>query len=198
MSVVKLYWNGKVVGVPVALLILSKCFFRMTLRKITTLLYYMNISKVGKNSRFGLHDVFMFPEKIIIDNNVSIADNVIFSSNDDNGYCHISENVCIDRMCFIDFSGGIEIGKNCMISNSSTIETHTHGYDPKSHPTASKLLIEDNVWIGMHAIILPQVNLIGTGSIIAAGSVVTHDVPEYTIVGGNPARCIKCISSLNS
>jgi chloramphenicol O-acetyltransferase type B len=54
----------------------------------------------------------------------------------------------------------------------------------------SKIIIEDDVWIGYGAIILSGV-IIGKGSIVAAGSVVTKDVEPYTIVGGNPASFIK-------
>jgi acetyltransferase-like isoleucine patch superfamily enzyme len=50
--------------------------------------------------------------------------------------------------------------------------------------------VEDDVWIGHGAIIVAGVT-IGTGSIVAAGSVVTRDVPPFSIVGGNPARVIK-------
>ena len=55
----------------------------------------------------------------------------------------------------------------------------------------SDITIENNVWIGARVTILGRVRRIGTGSIIGAGSVVTKDVPDYAIVGGNPARVIK-------
>jgi len=52
------------------------------------------------------------------------------------------------------------------------------------------IVVGDDVWIGSRSIILPGVN-IGHGSIIAAGSIVTKNVPAYAIVGGNPARIIR-------
>ena len=52
------------------------------------------------------------------------------------------------------------------------------------------IIIGDDVWIGGHVIVLPGVH-VGNGAILAAGAVVTKDVPEYAIVGGNPARVIK-------
>ena len=55
----------------------------------------------------------------------------------------------------------------------------------------TSLHIGSDVWIGARALILPGCSSIGTGAIIGAGSVVTHDVPDYAIVGGNPARVIK-------
>jgi acetyltransferase-like isoleucine patch superfamily enzyme len=56
--------------------------------------------------------------------------------------------------------------------------------------TKGPIIIEDEVWIGTRAVILSGVR-IGKGAIIAAGSVVTKNVPPYTIFGGNPARLIK-------
>jgi maltose O-acetyltransferase len=53
------------------------------------------------------------------------------------------------------------------------------------------LQIDDDVWIGARAMILPGCKHIGKGVIIGAGSVVTKDIPDYAIVGGNPARVIK-------
>ena len=51
--------------------------------------------------------------------------------------------------------------------------------------------IMEDVWIGARAIVLPGCKRIGAHSIIGAGAVVTHDVPDYAIVGGNPAKVIR-------
>ena len=55
--------------------------------------------------------------------------------------------------------------------------------------------IEDNVWLGMHCIILPQVSRIGKNAIVGAGAIVTRDVPPNTVVAGNPAKIIRNIKS---
>lgn len=63
------------------------------------------------------------------------------------------------------------------------------GHQPSQHNTP--LTIAGDVWIGARALVLPGCNRIGHGAIIGAGSVVTKDVPDWAIVGGNPARVIK-------
>ncbi len=67
-------------------------------------------------------------------------------------------------------------------------------YNPIHRPLVVKgpIVIEDNVWIGERVCILSGVN-IGKGAIIAANSVVTHDVPEYCVAAGSPAKVIKQI-----
>ncbi|MBR4197321.1 MAG: hypothetical protein IKQ94_00950 [Bacteroidales bacterium] len=63
------------------------------------------------------------------------------------------------------------------------------GEQPSKEKTS--LFIDDDVWIGSRAIILPGCSRIGRGAIIGAGAVVTKDVPDYAIVGGNPAKILK-------
>ena len=66
--------------------------------------------------------------------------------------------------------------------------------DPMGHQgnkEKTPLHIAGDVWIGARAIVLPGCTYIGHGSIIGAGSVVTKDVPDYAVVGGNPAKVLK-------
>lgn len=93
--------------------------------------------------------------------------------------------------------GIIEIGNGCLISQGITIVTSNHDIK-KSLPISQqswvskkgKITISDDVWIGANAVILPDVT-IGKGAVVAAGSVVTKDIPEYSIVAGIPAKIIK-------
>lgn len=83
-----------------------------------------------------------------------------------------------------------------MMGPEVTILTHTHRIDRTDIPMGqqgsmvSEVVIGDDVWIGMRAIILPGVR-IGSGAVIGAGAVVTKDVPDYAVVGGVPARVIR-------
>lgn len=90
-----------------------------------------------------------------------------------------------------------------MFGKYVTVTDNSHGHNdsleeldtaPLLRPVYSKgpVIIEDNVWIGDKAIILPNVT-IGKGSIIGAGAVVTKDIPPYCIAVGNPAKVIRKI-----
>jgi len=92
----------------------------------------------------------------------------------------------------------VTIGNYVMIGEDTLILGGAHKFDridiPIGHQGAigkTYLEIEDDVWIGVRVIILPGCKRIGKGVIIGAGSVVTKDIPDYAIVGGNPARIIK-------
>ena len=92
----------------------------------------------------------------------------------------------------------IIIGDDVLIAERCTIQGVNHNYkdlfkpirEQGDLPNKSGVIIGNNVWIGANCTILPGVK-IGTGSIVAAGSVVTKSVPEYTIVAGIPAQMIK-------
>ena len=107
-----------------------------------------------------------------------------------------SYGVCIGENCYIgtkhiDITHGflISIGNNVTISNARIL---THDASTKRFLGYSKVgmvCIDDNAFIGAGAIILPGVH-IGTNAIVGAGAVVTKDVPDNTVVAGNPAKFI--------
>lgn len=95
----------------------------------------------------------------------------------------------------------VSIGPNvrrlCVNHPTTGITTHPCCFNPiykwimKDPRNYTKLNVGNDVWIGASVIILPSVKNIGNGAVIAAGSIVTKDVPSYHIVGGNPAKIIK-------
>ncbi len=102
----------------------------------------------------------------------------------------IGRNTRINRGCTLDLRSGLTIGDNVSISPEVIILGGTHDPDdPMFDPVPGAVAIEDHVWIGTRAMILPGVTL-GRGSVIAAGAVVTKDVAPLTIVGGVPAKPI--------
>jgi len=114
-------------------------------------------------------------------------------------------DICVFEGGTLEFGGGfcnsnvkirckerISIGKNVAISHDVTIMDsdggHTLDYD--GYKSSSPIEIADNVWIGSRAMILKGVT-IGEGAVVAAGSVVTKDVPANTVVAGVPAKVIR-------
>jgi acetyltransferase-like isoleucine patch superfamily enzyme len=92
--------------------------------------------------------------------------------------------------------GPVKIGNDIMFAQNIVLSGLNHGYADinkpiSEQPVETKLItIEDEVWIGANAVITAGVT-IGKHAIVAAGSVVTKSVPQYTIVGGNPAKPLK-------
>lgn len=108
----------------------------------------------------------------------------------------IGNNSSIGPYSYIGCSGYIEIGENVMISPRVSIYSENHNFSDTSLPmiqqgvSQSFVKIEDDCWIAANAVILAGVT-IGKGSVVAAGSIVTKDVPSYSVVAGNPAKIIK-------
>ncbi len=101
----------------------------------------------------------------------------------------IGKNVFINSGCRFQDQGGITIGDGSLIGHNVVLATINHDYDPKNRGTMflKPIVLETNSWIGSNATILPGIT-IGENSVVAAGSVVTKDVPANTIVAGNPAK----------
>jgi putative colanic acid biosynthesis acetyltransferase WcaF len=100
----------------------------------------------------------------------------------------IAGNIHIGRYCQIDARGGIEVGRNVVIASHTLLLTADHDPDdPGFAGRLGQITIRDRAWIGSRATILKGVN-IEEGAVVASGSVVTEDVPPWTIVGGVPAR----------
>jgi maltose O-acetyltransferase len=96
-----------------------------------------------------------------------------------------------------NIAGSVTIGNDVMMGEDVVIITRNHKFNDVDVPMwrqgfkdEQPVVIHDDVWIGTRVIILPGVT-VGKGAILAAGAVVTKDVPEYAIVGGNPASIIK-------
>jgi maltose O-acetyltransferase len=102
----------------------------------------------------------------------------------------IGARTWINRQACIDLRGGVEIGADVSISPDVMILTAGHDLnDPRFRYVSDRVVIEDHVWIGSRATIMPGVT-VGRGAVVAAGAVVTRDVEPLTVVGGVPARPI--------
>ena len=106
----------------------------------------------------------------------------------------IGNRVYIGRRAYIYGRGGVKIGNDVLIANDCTILSRTHNYSDRKPIlqqgySYSAVDIGDDVWLGAKVVILAGVN-VGEGAVVAAGAVVTKDVPPYTVVGGVPAKVI--------
>lgn len=104
----------------------------------------------------------------------------------------IGKNVFFNTGCSFQDRGGITIGDGSLVGMNVTIATLNHGLplETRNITYPSPVVIGKNVWIGSNATILPGVK-IGDNSVVAAGAVVTKDVPENTVVAGVPAKAVK-------
>ncbi len=109
---------------------------------------------------------------------------------------YLGDNVYINMNCTFLDGANIIIDDDCLIGPNVQLLTINHATTPEKRllkeSYASNIQLNTNVWIGAGAIILPGVT-IGNGAVIAAGSVVTQDVPDAWLYAGNPAKAIRAL-----
>ena len=112
----------------------------------------------------------------------------------------ISPNALVTNTLFNTYSGEIMIGENVFTGHNVSMITGAHNYNLKNlermavePKEGNDIIIENGVWIGSNVVIIGPCN-IGAHSVIAAGAIVTRNIPTGVIAGGIPARVIKTIS----
>lgn len=176
----------------------------MKLSKIPWLLLYYGVAKhLPRSGRYTIcfkyfrgwicRHIFKSAGK-----NINIESGAHFG---DGSLIEIGNNSGIGVNCQV--SGPVKIGQNVMMGPEVMIFTANHRFDRVDVPMRQQgnlspqpVTIQDDVWIGARAIILSGVD-VAKGAIVAAGAVVTKNVPEYAIVGGNPIRIIKYRNSIS-
>ena len=109
----------------------------------------------------------------------------------------VGRNVFINQACMLNDIGGIEIGDDVMIGPRVSLLTTGHPLDPgrrRRQIVAAPIAIERNVWLGAGATVLQGVT-VGSDAVVAAGAVVTRDVPPRTLVAGVPAQVLREIGA---
>ena len=103
-------------------------------------------------------------------------------------------DVFINACCHFQDHGGVTLGDGCQIGHNVVFATLNHGLAPEDRHTTypAPIILGRNVWVGSNSTILQGVT-IGDNAVVAAGAVVTKDVPADAIVGGVPAKVIKYI-----
>jgi maltose O-acetyltransferase len=141
--------------------------------KIRYLFYKIYLKKLGKEVVINAKTHIEVPENIVIGN-----------------YCSINRN------CWLSGGGGLVIGNDVLIGPNVIIHSANHNFIKSDIPyrlqghSFKEVIIQDNVWLGAGVIILPGVT-IESNSVVAAGAVVTKNVPSGVLVGGIPAKIIK-------
>lgn len=104
----------------------------------------------------------------------------------------IGKDVFINSGCHFQDQGGITIGDGSLVGHNVVLATINHDLSPLKNRENhyAPIVIEDHVWVGSNATILQGVT-VGRWSVVAAGAVVTKDVPPFTVVGGVPAKVIR-------
>lgn len=164
----------------------------------------------GKHSKMGFAMHIVGEEHIIIEDDVILGGGTSLTAfsmdgNRNNIIISIGAGSVFGPDCHVTAAEGIFIGKGLRTGKSVLISDNAHGdcrdkrqmmIKPDDRPLCTKgtIHIGNNVWIGEKTAILSGVS-IGDGAVIGANSVVTHDVPPYSIVAGCPAKIIfKCDS----
>jgi acetyltransferase-like isoleucine patch superfamily enzyme len=109
----------------------------------------------------------------------------------------VGRNVFINQGCTLNDIGGIDIGDDVLIGPRVSLITSGHPLDPverRRQIVAAPIVVERNVWLAAGATVLHGVT-VGADSVVAAGAVVTRDVPPGTLVAGVPARVVRPITS---
>lgn len=148
--------------------------------------YFPVIGKFGRFMRqfFGKKILKSSGKSILIERGAYFSENVSIGN-----HSAIGENALL--------SGTIILGDHVMMGPNVTMYSKNHEYSRLDIPIMNQgyqeerpIVVGNDVWLCAHSIILPGVH-IGNGVIVGAGSVVVKDVPDYAIVGGNPAKIIK-------
>ena len=118
-------------------------------------------------------------------------------------YCDYGKHIEVGKNFFANYNctiidvAKVVIGDNCQMGPNVSIYTAGHPVHPVARNSAYEYGIEvtigDNVWIGGNTVILPGVH-IGSNTVIGAGSVVTHDIPDWVVAAGNPCKVIRKIT----
>lgn len=164
--------------------------------KLATILFKLFNPNL-KMARGAVIDPRAFPAR---GGKISIGENSIVRAGTmllpSGGSISIGCNSSINQYAVINGEGGVNIGDDVMIAAFASIFAANHRIDRtdvsiRKQGMYSKggIVIENDVWIGTHCVILDGVK-IGRGSVIAAGAVVTRDVLPYSIIAGVPGRCI--------
>jgi acetyltransferase-like isoleucine patch superfamily enzyme len=151
-------------------------------------------AKVGPGVRIGVRTLVHRPACLELGDRVQFEHQVFVKSVSDRAKIRLGERTFVGCNSEFDISERLTVGNDVLIAPGCFITDHEHGHGAHDRiasqgTRSSPVIIEDDVWLGAKVVILPGVT-IGRGAVVAAGAVVTKDVPPLEIVAGVPARPI--------
>jgi acetyltransferase-like isoleucine patch superfamily enzyme len=168
--------------------------FKKYMPKLRGFIYQYKFKSIGKKCSLGSKiTITVLDNNIQLSNNVAIRNNVIIGGR---GELTIGRNTVINEQSIIACYEKVEIGEDVMFAPRCYVLDIDHAYSNKEIPISkqgyktSPVKIGDGVWLGTQVVVTRGV-VIGEGAIVAANSVVTKDIPPYTIAAGIPAKVIK-------
>ena len=190
--------------------VLSQIFlnsYRASIR-VRSKLFSLLIS--GAFARFGRKTVLMNPLRLGGEERVAIGDRVFLGPDcwlqtlpdDDNKSVAISigSGTSVVGWCVISAVRSVVLEESVLLARNVYISDHIHRYSKAGIPIMAQgvdkvapVLIKRGAWLGQNVVVCPGVT-IGRGAVIGANSVVLHDVPDYSVAVGAPARVVKTIS----
>lgn len=142
------------------------------------------------NVKFQRH-----PELVVLGDHVLVKEGARICPTNPQAWIQIGDWTTVGHHCFMFISSRLEIGDNCLIAPFCYFVDSDHDTKKNELIRLQPMIVEpivigSDVWLGSGVVVTKGTN-IGDGAVAAAGSIITHDIPSYAIVGGAPARVIR-------
>lgn len=187
-------WNHTLLGIPSAVLLGLQIFLRSIANRVSTLLWRGNLGSMGPSSRIQRSVTIRRPGGVSIGEDTVVGVGSTMVAEHCDSFVRIGNRVVCNPCVYLDFTGGLVIEDDVVLSKEVRVFTHSHGLDPKSKGVKTPLVIEVGAWLGQGVVVTEGVARIGRHSVVAAGAVVTKEVPPGVVVAGVPARFVKHIA----
>jgi acetyltransferase-like isoleucine patch superfamily enzyme len=176
------------------LLLLFRLFTRGVPRLIQWLtmpFWRLVLGGLGEGAVIELGVLVTSPARVRIGRHCHLMRGVRLTSESDAGELILGDKVVVNVGVRLDYTARLTLEDEVMISEGAILFTHSYGCAWETGWTPIPLTVGDGAWIGARALIMPNVRSIGRRAVIGAGAIVTKDVPDVAVVGGNPARLIR-------
>ena len=163
------------------------------LRLLRIVFWFHRFDSLGTHCGIGRRVTINGPLRLSMGDYSALYDNVALIGS---GTISLGSGTTLGNNCVVACVEKVQIGNNVMVAGYCYIVDQDHEFSTPDVPIAKQgvraapVIVDDDVWIGSHAVVLRGVH-IGRGAVVGANSVVTSDVPAYSVVAGSPARVIR-------